>query len=227
MFYIYTLTDPITNQLFYIGKGSNYRCNQHLLPSKWKNPGKTCNPFLYSKIKTLFESGTPPLVSVIKFFHSEQDAYDCESKMILEQRTFNDGGPLLNISTSSGGSKKGGIKPWTEERRKKHRDIFKLKRKFDPSYQDLYDLYIVQNLKRTDISNMFNVSTSLIKNRLASLGIKKEKQLESLNKQRKITLSCPSCDTLFDVTPSRGLRARYCSQECSQNGRKNGLDKTK
>jgi hypothetical protein len=60
--YVYVLVDPITDEIFYVGKGTAYRDSSHLKPSSWNDPKNTVNPFLYFKIKSLMENKTPPII---------------------------------------------------------------------------------------------------------------------------------------------------------------------
>ena len=170
-FYVYSLTDPIKNVIFYIGKGQDARHKAHLKPSSWQDPLNTINPFLYFKIKGLMERGTPPITEIIEWFVIEDDAYDAEFKLICEYKTFNEGGPLKNISTNKGGSQSGKSYPWSDERKESHKSLCRLRRKYDPSYKELFGEYITQNLSVPFIAQSHDISTALVKNRLREMGI--------------------------------------------------------
>lgn len=177
--YVYGLYDPNTDDLFYVGKGTGYRDASHLKPSMWTNPKKTTNPFLYYKIKSLMENDTPPVIKRLYENVSEEEAYRLENDIVLKygRRFSKENGKLFNISEYKGGNKKGKKLHWSEDRRKEHRIHCKSKRKYDPTYEELYDDYITKNLKRCEIAEKYKVSVVLVKKRLQHFGITKPKHL--------------------------------------------------
>lgn len=223
--YVYALMDPTTQEIFYVGKGTGYRDKSHLKPSLWSEPKKTTNPFLYYKIKSLMENGTPPIVKRLCENLKEQSAYDLESSLIKEygRRFVDSGGRLFNISDSSGGSFAGQAKPWTNERRKQHKILSKTRRKYDPTYDELYDDYITNNLKRSEISRKYGISDALIKKRLREYGIYKPKTLAY---PKRNVYSCVTCGNIFE-TPSSVKIRKYCSRGCYRNTNDNILEKSK
>lgn len=210
--YVYGLFDPNTNEIFYVGKGAGYRDTSHLKPSMWKNPQDTTNPFLYYKIRSLMDNSTPPIVKRLFENVTEQEAYEIENKLILEHgRRFSDkNGKLFNISELMGGNKKGKRLIWTEERLKSHQEFCKQNRKYNPTYEELYDEYITQNMKREDIAAKHDVSGALVKKRLRYFGIQKPKELRY---SKKNTYFCDVCKTLFE-TPASVKDRKYCSRQC-------------
>ena len=220
MFYVYTYTDPNTSVIFYIGKGQDYRCNSHLKPSFWKDSHKSTNPFFYGKIKKLMMSDNPPIIDIIKYFDLESDAYEYESNLIGVYKTFNDGGPLLNISKSCGGSPSGQKKPWSEERKKDYREMHKENREFKPSYEELYELYIIENLSRKSLSRRFGVTEHLLKKRLQEYNLIKPTSLVGKNKINRVLVTCNNCLCEKYVVPSRSKTFKFCSQKCSYEFRK-------
>lgn len=215
--FIYGLYDPITNELFYIGKGTRYRDKSHLKPSLWKEPKKTCNPFLYYKIKSLMENNTPPIIKRLYENLLEEEAYRIEAKIIKEhgRRFSEENGRLFNISENMGGNKNGIEMPWTEERKENFREQCKLRRKYDPTYEELYDDFITNNLKRKDIAEKYGVSEVLIKKRLQQFGIKKPKHLQY---GKQPTHICEVCNKSFETSPS--VKRRFCSRKCLNEYRK-------
>jgi len=223
--YVYVLVDPITNEIFYVGKGTGYRDSSHLKPSSWCDPKNTVNPFLYFKIKSLMENKTPPIIKRLHENISEDAAYHIENDYIklYGRRFVDDHGKLFNISDFKGGSSFGKTKPWTDERRDKHISLCKEKRKYDPTYDELYNDYIVNNLKRKEISQKYNISDALVKKRLAIYGIIKPKNLVYPPKNM---YTCITCDKNFE-TPSSVKDRKYCSRKCYRNnGAGNELEKS-
>lgn len=217
-FYVYGLFDPETEELFYIGKGQNYRDKSHLKPHKWKNPKETTNPFLYYKIQSLMLNNTPPIIKRIYENMSEDEAYQKENEIIEKygRRFSTENGKLFNISNTKGGSPYGVKKPWNEERRKRHKQVSKQKRKYDPSYEELYNDYIVNGLFREDISKKYSVSVALVKKRLQNFGILKPKELIYPEKNE---YECLTCGSLF-LTPNSVKDRKYCSRKCYMKNRK-------
>ena len=209
--YVYGLYDPNTNELFYVGKGTEYRDRSHLKPSLWSNPKDTTNPFLYYKIRSLMENNTPPIVKRLYENVTEEEAYRLEHELVLEygRRFSEENGKLFNISKFKGGNEKGKKLTWSENRRKKHRSFWKKRRLYDPTYEELYEDYIIQNLTRIEISKKYDVSEILVKKRLEHFGIKKPKHLQYGNIN---TNECLNCQKQFVTSPS--VKRKYCSKVC-------------
>lgn len=95
-YYTYTYIDPRTNQPFYVGKGQNKRCYDHLKRS-YGSP--------VPRIAELKMSGLAPIIQV-EFWPTEEDAYMEEMWSIYKYgRQDRNNGPLLNKSNGgSGGS---------------------------------------------------------------------------------------------------------------------------
>lgn len=69
-YYVYQLIDPITNNPFYIGKGSSDRAWTH---NKFKDGNE--NPYKDRFIRNLHNQNLEPIVKIISHFNSEQEAY--------------------------------------------------------------------------------------------------------------------------------------------------------
>ena len=215
--YVYVLIDPNTNEIFYVGKGTKYRDKSHLKSSLWKNPEKTTNPFLYYKIRSLMENNNTPIIKRLYENLSNKDAYEKEHEIILRygRRFSEERGKLFNISKFKGGSNAGKSMPWTEDRKKKYKLYCKTRRKYDPTYEELYDDYIVKNMLRSEISKKYNISTMLVKKRLAYFGIKKQKALRYPEKNKYI---CSACKKIF-FTPKSVKNRKHCSRKCYLDNR--------
>ena len=213
VYYVYFLIDPTTDEIFYVGKGSNYRDFSHLKPSLWSNPKCTPNPFLYYKIKSLMEKDTPPIIKRVADNISEDDAYNLENFYILKYgRRFVDGGILFNISDLKGGSIGGRSKPWSSERKCSYQKMCRNKRLYDPSFDELFEDYISKGFHRKTIAKMYGVSESLVKIRLKELGIIKPKNL--CYPPRNVFV-CEKCGKEF--TSSHSVKKRkYCSNICKR-----------
>jgi hypothetical protein len=98
IYYVYYLINPETDNPFYVGKGKNNRCKQHLT-DKMKY---TRNKRLTGHIIKLRESGIEPVIVKIKENLGEEAAYILEEEKILKYGRigFDDGGILLNFFVS-------------------------------------------------------------------------------------------------------------------------------
>lgn len=214
--FVYGLYDPLTEGIFYVGKGTGYRDRSHLKPSMWKDPLNSCNPFLYYKIKSLIEANTAPIIRRIASHLSDSEAYELETSLITKYgKRFEDGtGKLFNISEYKGGNYSGCKLPWTEDRRLKHQELCKIRRTYDPSFDELYREYVVKNKTRQQIANENGCSSALIKIRLCQLGINKPKGKRYPSKN---TVICKMCSTTFEV--SQSVKRKYCSRVCYRKER--------
>lgn len=209
--FVYQLIDPNTKQIFYIGKGSGYRNKSHLKPSMWECPKDTTNPFLYYKIKSLMENNTPPLTEIIECNLTDENAYKIETELIKKYgRRFVDGGILFNISDSRGGSISGKKKPWSSDRKNKFSANYKKQRKYDPTYEKLFEDYVSLGKTRKQIAIENKCSEILVKKRLEELNIKKPK---SIRYPQRNSFLCYNCGCAF-TTPNCVKYRKYCSRIC-------------
>ena len=113
-FYVYVYMDPRKSgryfyeglnvcflyEPFYVGKGKNKRCYQHLMESSYNK--KT---FMSNKIKSFFKKNIKPII--IKLYDNmlEVDAYNKESYLIGKIGKLSDKkGPLVNLSEGGAGA---------------------------------------------------------------------------------------------------------------------------
>lgn len=110
-YYVYHLINPITNRIFYVGKGKGLRCKQHLTDKQ-----NTChNTRLNGYIRNLVNSGNPPTIVKVLENVNEREAYEIEELQIsLYGRVgYESGGILLNILSSGRPPvQKGKNHPW-------------------------------------------------------------------------------------------------------------------
>lgn len=103
-YYVYSLTDPRDNSVFYIGKGRGNRCNAHALKVKRKGPSAS------AKDKKIFEiqsSGMDVCVSITHSHLGEQEALDIEAMEIESHGIEN----LTNVMSkgSKGATDRAGV----------------------------------------------------------------------------------------------------------------------
>ena len=76
MYYVYTLTDPRNDTIFYVGKGKGDRAWKHgRLQDRCGNVHKD------NLIKKLHRLGMEPQVTIVKEFVNEEDAYNYEDQL--------------------------------------------------------------------------------------------------------------------------------------------------
>jgi hypothetical protein len=98
IYYVYNLVNPITGIPFYVGKGKNRRCYQHLSDK----PVYSKNKRLTGHIRNLRESGIEPEVKKVKENIKEKDAYLLEEQILQYGRIgFDADGVLLNFFISN------------------------------------------------------------------------------------------------------------------------------
>ena len=212
MYYVYTLTDPMTAQIFYVGKGKHRRSKHHLQKSIWNNPKTSSNPYLYSHIKRLMENNNIPIIQHIFESEVENDALEYEEKLISRLGTFNTGGPLKNIFEGKGSRSY----EWTTARKRSYKEKKRTLRKIDPSYEELYNLYVNENKKRSDLAEYYGISVSYLKKILNEHGIKKPKVLIDKNMIHRVIRCCVQCGSEFEIIPSKNNR--FCSRKCADVG---------
>lgn len=98
VYYVYYLVNPETGEPFYIGKGKDRRCYQHLTDKMEYSRNKR----LTGHIKNLRERGIEPQVVKIQENMREEDAYNLEEEKIMEYGRigFDEGGTLMNFFIS-------------------------------------------------------------------------------------------------------------------------------
>jgi|TARA_R110000824_G_scaffold54700_4_gene151090 hypothetical protein len=95
-FYVYTLSDPRDLSVFYVGKGTASRKNQHTVDLDIRD--RDTSPKA-NKVREILDAGEEVISSIVKFFDSEEEAYAFEAGLI--ERTDN----LLNAVAGGGGDR--------------------------------------------------------------------------------------------------------------------------
>lgn len=100
-YYVYHLINPLTNVVFYVGKGCRHRCYQHLNDTLERAHNKR----LWGYINNLRKQGVEPLVIKVQENLTEEYAYDLEELEIKKygRKGIDDGGILMNLT--DGGNK--------------------------------------------------------------------------------------------------------------------------
>lgn len=94
-YYVYHLINPITNQVFYVGKGVRSRCYQHLRDTKETARNKR----LWGYINNLRKADYEPIVIKVQTNLNEDYAYELEKLEIQKygRKSFDESGILMNI----------------------------------------------------------------------------------------------------------------------------------
>lgn len=94
-YYVYYYKCPITGEIFYVGKGSGDRYRKHLSETY----ETTENKKKYAKIQSIRNKGHEPVVSIVRYFTSEEDAYNFEAAEIkrIGRLGLDKNGTLTNI----------------------------------------------------------------------------------------------------------------------------------
>lgn len=102
-FYVYIYTDPNTNMPFYVGKGKNDRCWDHINYAR-RNPKPERGKHFMNKIRKMIASGITPIVEKYCDSVDEFTAYATERQLIGEIGRKDLGtGPLLNLTEGGSG----------------------------------------------------------------------------------------------------------------------------
>jgi hypothetical protein len=94
MFYVYTITDPRNDAIFYIGKGQRDRMHHHVREAK--NPISKGNLQKLSRIREILQLGLEPIATKIAAFTDELEALSHERHLIATTPG------LTNISLGGG-----------------------------------------------------------------------------------------------------------------------------
>jgi hypothetical protein len=94
MYYVYSLIDPLSNEIFYVGKGKGNRAELHL-NEKYNT---TKNRRLLKHINNIRDKGLLPIIDYVEINMSEDDAYDLERDLICRygRKGYEKCGTLLN-----------------------------------------------------------------------------------------------------------------------------------
>lgn len=106
--------------------------------------------------------------------------------------------------------------------------LFRKIMKYNITKDKLYELFIINNMRRNDVAEYFGCSDANIKKQLQKFNIKKPFELECKNKERKSLVICLQCDEEYETqrfrTESENYGSKYCGTSCSQQSRYLGED---
>jgi hypothetical protein len=180
-YYVYHIINPLTNRIFYVGKGTGTRYKQHLTDK----PEYAHNKRLNGYIRNLIESNTLPTIIKIEDNLTEDVAYELEEAEIKKYGRvgFEENGILLNITNCGRSpSLRGKNHPWWG---KKHTD--ESKKRMSETKKELYAKGIIKTCKGYKQSEEHKE-----KNRQAKLG--KNQPPEAIEKTRLANLGRKQTD---------------------------------
>lgn len=79
-FYVYTLSHPVSETVFYVGKGKGSRCHHHVKEAK--RGGKQSNQRKADVILAILAIGLEPKVDIVAWYDVEEDAFQHEIELI-------------------------------------------------------------------------------------------------------------------------------------------------
>jgi hypothetical protein len=82
MFYVYTLTNPLDNKIFYVGKGSKNRMYLHQITIIKYNYDLTRNKRKYDIIKNIINTGKDVICEKVFKSGSESECYEMEMEIV-------------------------------------------------------------------------------------------------------------------------------------------------
>jgi hypothetical protein len=181
-YYVYHIINPITNRIFYIGKGCGSRCKQHLTDKKEYAFNKRLNGY----IRNLIDDDNIPIITKVAENLNEEEAYLLEESQIKEYGRvgFDKDGILLNILESGRPpSLKGENHPWWG---KKHSE--ESKKKMSETKKKMYaSEMFVHPQKGKPLSEE-------TKAKLSKANTGKKHTKESIEKTRQANLGRPQTD---------------------------------
>ena len=119
MYYVYCYIDPLTNEPFYIGKGTKDRAYSHLT----ETIETTINKRKFYKIESIKKQQSMPIIKFLNFFEDESKAYEYETFLIklYGRKGYDKNGILTNITIDSNPPNRKGIKLSEEHKNKLRR----------------------------------------------------------------------------------------------------------
>jgi hypothetical protein len=180
-FYVYYVKNPLTQRIFYVGKGTGNRSRQHLTDKQSYAFNKRLNGY----IRNLIESCNLPIIEKLQENLSEEEAYLLEEAEIkrLGRVGYEENGILLNILESGRPPCfKGEQHPWWGRKHSKE-SIEKMKRTKKRN----------KELGITKVRTGFT-HTQETKEKISRKNSGKKRSLEAIEKTRQANLGRPQTD---------------------------------
>ncbi|WP_051449049.1 GIY-YIG nuclease family protein [Tolumonas lignilytica] len=147
-YYVYELVDPMTNEVFYVGKGQEYRVEQHEIEAK----NEEANSKKIKKIHDITQQGYEVIKRIIGRFDEENEAFSVEATLIHWVYGKN------NLTNIAGGHGCDSIRPYGDNSIIEGIDIPPRERSNNGEYSNVEKNKIIEN----DIENfMVNVKNEL------------------------------------------------------------------
>lgn len=93
-YYVYTLTDPLDGEVFYVGKGAGRRMHHHA--ARTRRGLDDGNPRKFARIRAIQDAGLEPRAEVVSLHSDEQEALEREAELIASLKG------LTNILAGAG-----------------------------------------------------------------------------------------------------------------------------
>ena len=181
--FIYTLKDPLTEEIRYIGKTNNLktRLSNHISRAIKNNSNSHKNNW----IRKLLNNGNKPTIEIL----DEVPANNWEEYEIYWIEQFKNWGfKLLNTCTGGEGARTGPRKPLSDEHKKQiskslkktateKPEIYKNRKRIIIDKDELSQKYIKENLSLSKCAKYFNCSSSKIHKLVKEYNIKKDKSM--------------------------------------------------
>lgn len=106
-FYVYELINPLTDSIFYIGKGTKEndgysRLSGHLRDTRYYKAGKYKINHKYTTIAKIVDAGSQPILNVVFECAVEEEAYEKERELIAKYGRLDNGTGILTNHTDGG-----------------------------------------------------------------------------------------------------------------------------
>lgn len=181
--FIYTLSDPITKEVRYIGKTNNLkrRLSAHVSRARKTNSNSHKNNW----VRKILNEGNKPLIEILE--EVPTDNWE-EYEIYWIEQFKNWGFRLLNTCEGGEGAKTGPRKPLPDKHKKliskslrktaKERpEIYKNRERISIDKDELYQKYITDNLSIPKCADYFKCSWSKIQKSIKEYKIKKDKSI--------------------------------------------------
>ena len=195
--YVYMLIDPINNQPFYVGKGSNRRCYHH----SWEAKNSVKHTRKLNKIRKIQKMGLEIIIRKIEENVSHEQAKEFECLLISEIRNF--GINLTNVTNGGEGTSGHKQSKETIQKRMSHRIGKPLS---EEHKQKIKLSWIFRKIKKTEEKTQHLQTFGFQKGYVQSVE-HRTKIGNSLRNKPKPIVECPHC--LTKLSPAMAKRWHF------------------